>query len=229
MGLFNKTAYGEQLTYPARDLDDYSGEQFCLRITVDEMDLDRCFFVYIDERFEEYTLRKLFQTYFIAPGPDQDSEMASWLEPWKQLDPMLAQKDVLLRQMFASVREYSGTITYHINQGPSPVDLEDRVRDHLGTSVFEDGTFNDKILDIVLQFRVDGQRLPEQAEWEKFAPVDTTLVTEELATGGGTKRRSFFGWFALLVGIISLPTLGAGCSSKDDDDKRGGGFIGGAL
>ena len=72
MSTYAKTAPGENLTYRPVDLRDYEGEQFCLRITLDDVELERCFFVYIDEEFEDYSLRKLFVTYFIAPGPEQE-------------------------------------------------------------------------------------------------------------------------------------------------------------
>src|SRR6476661_7592096 len=70
MGAYAKTAPGEQLTYRPADLSRYEGEPFCLRITPEDIDLERCFFVYLDEKFEGDSLRWLFQTYFIAPRPD---------------------------------------------------------------------------------------------------------------------------------------------------------------
>ncbi len=87
MSGYAKTAIGERLTYRPPDLQRYAGEQFCLRITPHNIDLDRCFFVYLDERFEGYPIRKLFQTYVFDPGPEQAAEMASWLEPWLRVDP----------------------------------------------------------------------------------------------------------------------------------------------
>ena len=80
MGAYAKTAPGERLTYRPPDLSRYEGEPFCLRITPEDIDLERCFFVYLDETFEDYSLRQLFQTYFVAPKPDQLDEMESRLE-----------------------------------------------------------------------------------------------------------------------------------------------------
>src|SRR3954463_11792835 len=75
MGAYAKTAPGERLTYRPLDLSRYEGERFCLRITPEDIDLERCFFVYLDETFEDDSLRRLFQTYFVAPEPGHVAEM----------------------------------------------------------------------------------------------------------------------------------------------------------
>ena len=118
MGAYAKTAPGERLTYRPDDLSRYEGEPFCLRITPEDIDLERCFFVYLDETFEDSSLRRLFQTYFVAPKPDNVDEMASWLEPWLRIDPMLPKKYALLRQMIAKVHARSGKVLFYINHGP---------------------------------------------------------------------------------------------------------------
>src|SRR3954451_5407748 len=87
MGAYAKTAPGERLTYRPLDLSRHEGEPFCLRITPEDIELERCFFVYLDEKFEDYSLRRLFQTYFVAPKPDHVDEMEAWLEPWLRIDP----------------------------------------------------------------------------------------------------------------------------------------------
>jgi hypothetical protein len=225
---YAKTATGERLTYRPPNLHRYAGEQFCLRITPEDIDLDRCFFVYLDERFEGYSLRKLFQTYFIAPGPDQEAEMASWLEPWLHMDPMLPKKRMLLRQMFAKVREHSGKVLFYINHGPGPVNLEDTVRDHLGTSVFDDGSFDDKILDVVLEFYADDVPLPELDQWARFDPIDTTGAGAA-GPASGTNRRSHIGSLVgFLIAMLSLPFLLFSCRGGRGGNA-GGGFGGGML
>lgn len=228
MCAYAKTATGETLTYRPLDLHRYAGEQFCLRITPEDVDLDRCFFVYLDERFEGYSLRRLFQTYFIAPGPEQEAEMASWLEPWLHMDPMLPKKRMLLRQMFARTREHSGKVLYYINHGPGPVNPEDPVRSHLGTSVFDDGSFDDKILDVVLEFYADDEPLPELRQWTQFDPIDTSSAG---AAGppSGTDRRSVLGSLVIfLIAIFSLPFLLFSCRGGRGGNARGG-FGGGML
>ena len=172
MGAYAKTALGERLTYRPPDLSRYEGEPFCLRITPEDIDLERCFFVYLDETFEDYSLRRLFQTYFVAPKPDHLDEMESWLEPWLRIDPMLPKKYMLLRQMIAKVHARSGKILFYINHGPGPVNTEDTVRSHLGTSVFDDGSFDDKILDLVLEFHADEEPLPELDQWAQFTRTE---------------------------------------------------------
>jgi hypothetical protein len=204
-----KTAIGETLAYRPTDLQRYDGEQFCLRITPEDVDLDRCFFVYLDERFEGYSLRQLFQTYFIDPGPEQEAEMASWLEPWLYMDPILPKKRMLLRRMFAKVREQSGKVLFYINHGPGPIDPGDTVRSHLGTSVFDDGSFDDKILDVVLEFHAgeDNEPLPELEQWDQFDPIDTTVGAENPMAR--TTRRNVLVLLLVMfvVGVFSLPML----------------------
>lgn len=233
MSTYAKTAPGETLTYRPDNLSDYDGEQFCLRITLDDYDLDRCFFVYIDERFEDYSLRKLFVTYFIAPGPEQEAELSSWLDPWLGLDPMLPKKLMLLRQMFRRVDAEGkpASVAFHINHGPAHVDLEDTVRSHLGTSVFDDGSFNDKILDVVLEFRSGDWPMPEVDQWWEFPPIDTTGGGSGAVAGTGlgedVNRRNVLGLFAFVAAMIGLPFLFGSCQNRGGNG--GGGFVGGAL
>ena len=54
---YAKAAHGERLTYRPPDLSRYEGEPFCLRITPEDIDLERCFFVYLDETLEDQSLR----------------------------------------------------------------------------------------------------------------------------------------------------------------------------
>lgn len=177
MGAYAKTAPGERLAYRPLDLSRYEGEPFCLRITPEDTDLERCFFVYLDEPFEDYSIRRLFQTYFVAPKPDHVDEMESRFERWLIIDPMLPKKYALLRQMIAKVHSRAGKVLFYINHGPGPVNTEDTVRSHLGTSVFADGSFDDKILDLVLEFHAGDEPLPELDQWAQFKRTDTSRVT----------------------------------------------------
>ena len=223
MRTYAKTAKGETLTYRPSNLNSYDGEQFCLRITLDDQELERCFFVYIDERFEGYSLRKLLQTYLIQPDPEHSEELAGWLGPWMSVDSTLLKKCTLLQQMFGRVRDGSSSVTYHINHGPSHLNLDDPVRSHLGSSVFEDGSFNDKILDVVLDFRVEGGVPPEVEQWTLFPLVDTSTLTE-IPHSARIRRRGLFGIFGILVALLFI-----GCGGTNRDDENRDGFQGGAL
>ena len=227
MGAYAKTAPGETLTYRPLDLSKYDGEPFCLRITPEDTDLERCFFVYFEESFEDYSLRRLFQTYFIAPKPDAQDEMESRLEPWLGIDPILPKKYALLRQMIAKVHARSGTVRYHINHGPGPVNPEDTVRSHLGTSVFADGSFDDKILDVVLEFHADEEPAAELDQWAHFSRIETTGATGPTAR---VQRRRFLSRLGLaLIALVSLPLLLFSCRGMNNNGRVGGGFGGGML
>jgi hypothetical protein len=226
MGAYAKTAPGERLTYRPMDLSRYEGEPFCLRITPEDIDLERCFFVYLDETFEAYSLRSLFQTYFIAPKPDHVDEMESWLEPWLRIDPMLPKKYALLRQMIAKVQAQSGRILFHINHGPGPVNTEDTVRNHLGTSIFADGSYNDKILDLVLEFHADLEPVAELDQWAHFSRTDTSGTTGPTA---GVRRRRFLVQLGMgLLALITVPLMLFSCRGRNNGNPRGG-FGGGML
>ncbi len=227
MGAYAKTAPGERLTYRPPDLSGYEGEPFCLRITPEDIDLERCFFVYLDESFEEYSIRGLFQTYFIAPKPDRVDEMESWLEPWLRVDPLLPRKYAMLRQLIARTHAHSGRVLFYINHGPGPIHTEDTVRSHLGTSVFADGRFDDKILDLVLEFHADDAvPLPELDHWAQFRRTDTSGVT---GPSSRVRRRRFISLLVMaLIGLFTLPLMIFSCRGVNNG-RGGGGFWGGML
>lgn len=235
MGAYAKTAPGERLSYRPPDLGEYEGEPFCLRITPEDVDLERCFFVYLDESFEAYSLRLLFQTFFVAPKPDRVEEMASWLEPWLGVDPLLPSKYVMLRRMIAKVHKRSGKVLFHINHGPGPVNPEDTVRNHLGTSVFRDRSFDDKILDLVLEFHADEEPLEELTQWARFPRTSTAGAVGPTSR---VRRRRFVTRLLLGAGaLFTLPLLLFSCrgnrvekvGARNKDDNAGGGFVGGGL
>jgi len=222
MGAYAKTAPGETLTYRPFDLSRYEGEPFCLRITPEDIDLERCFFVYLDETFEDYSIRRLFQDYFVAPKPDRVDELESRLEPWLRIDPMLPKKYAMLRQLIARVHAQSGRVLYYINHGPGPINTEESVRNHLGTSVFADGSFNDKILDVVLEFHADDESLPELDQWAQFRRTDTAGVTGPTSL---VRRRRFITQMVVaLIALLTLPLMIFSCRRANN-----GGFGGGML
>ena len=229
MGAYAKTSPGEVLTYRPPDLSKYDGERFCLRITPEDVDLERCFFVYLEERLEDESLRRLFKTYFVAPKPDDLDDMQTWMEPWLRIDPMLPKKYALLRQMVTNVYARSGQILFHINHGPGPVNLDDTVRSHLGTSVFADGSFDDKILDLVLEFHTDEDHLPELDQWAQFSRTSTTGVTGPTVR---VQRRRFLSQLVLgLVALLTLPLLLFSCRGNNNGigGRGGGGGFGGGM
>jgi hypothetical protein len=226
MGAYAKTAPGEKLTYRPLDLSGYEGEPFCLRITPEDVDLERCFFVYLDEGLEDYSLRRLFQTYFMAPKPDQVDEMTARLEPWLRVDPMLPKKYALLRQLIAKTQARSGQVLFFVNHGPGPVNLDDTVRDHLGTSVFADGSFDDKILDLVLEFHAGDEPFPELDQWARFPRTSTAGVTGPTAR---VRRRRFVSMLVMsLIALFTLPLMLFSCRGNRNGNA-GGGFGGGML
>jgi hypothetical protein len=235
MGAYAKTAVGEKLTYRPPNLDRYVGEPFCLRITPEDVELERCFFVYLDEKFEDYAIGRLFQTYFIAPGGHHVEEMEDWLAPWLRVDSMLLKKYMLLRRMIAKVRARSGKVLFHINHGPGPINPDDSVRSHLGTSVFDDGSFDDKILDLVLEFHPDDETLPDLAEWGHLPRTSTAGATGPTRR---VKRRKFLSRLVLgVIAIITLPFTIFSCrfnnngpnGQNNQNGANGGGFMGGGL
>lgn len=237
MSTYAKTAPGETLTYRPADLNRYAGEQFCLRITPEHIKLDRCFFVYLDERFERESIRKLFQDYFFSPGHFEEAEMASWLEPWLHMDPLLPKKRWLLRSMFNKAYQQSGSVRFYINHGPGPIDPRDTVRSHLGTSVFDDGSFDDKILDVVIEFHIEGDPLRELDQWAMFPSIDTSPASPVGSAFVSNRRSILLQMGLFMLAIFTLPLMLYGCRGrvnglggvKNINGGGGGGFFGGML
>jgi hypothetical protein len=125
--------------------------------------------------------------------------------------------------MIAKVHRSSGKILFYINHGPGPVNTGDTVRNHLGTSVFEDGSFNDKILDLVLEFHADDEvLLPELDQWAQFRRTDTSGVTGPTSL---VRRRRFITQMVVaLIALLTLPLMIFSCRRANN-----GGFGGGML
>ena len=225
MSAYAKSAPGERLTYAPPDLWKYEGEQFCLRITPDDFDLERCFFVYLDESYEDYSIGKLLQTFFISPSDEHQNEIMTRVAAWYRVDPSLTEKYFILSELIRWMRGGSGQMVIYINNGPGPINDNDMVRTHLGTSVFDDGSFNDKILDIVLEFHFhEDEPFFELEQWAEFDPSRTVGVTGPTAR---VKRRSALGKIGLLlVAIFAFPLLFFSCRGENNG---GGGFGGGML
>jgi hypothetical protein len=148
--------------------------------------------------------------------------MESRLEPWLRIDPLLPKKYAMLRQMIARIHARSGRVLYYINHGPGPINTEDSVRNHLGTSVFADGSFNDKILDVVLEFHADDEPLPELDHWAQFRRTDTAGATGPTSL---VRRRRFITQMVVaLIALLTLPLMMFSCRRFNN-----GGFGGGML
>ena len=227
MGAYAKTAPGERLTYRPPDLSRYEGERFCLRITPEDIDLERCFFVYLDEKFEDYSLRRLFQTYFVAPKPDHVDEMESWLEPWLRIDPMLPKKYMLLRQMIAKV---------HAQFGEDPVLHQPRAWPRQYRGHRPQSSRDQRVRRRQLRRQDPGPR--PRVPRRRGAPAragSVGAVHTGPSTSGATgptsrvRRRRFVSLLVMaLIALFTLPLLLFSCRGNNNGNA-GGGFGGGML
>jgi DNA-directed RNA polymerase subunit RPC12/RpoP len=200
---YRKKAFGETLRYRPPNLHDYAGKQFCLRITLSDFHLDSCFFCYLDDKWEQASISQLLRHFFDVPSESARSFMYNEISRWSKVDQHLVDKYRLLQILFAKARNKQLVISTHVNNGPEVLSTSDAIHTHLGTSIWTDGKYNDKILDLVLVFRVpavDPYTLPpdlvEYTIWKRFGlmhgPTDgsTPLASESsrrnaLIVGGG--------------------------------------------
>ena len=92
--------------------------------------------------------------------------------------------------------------------------------------MFADGSFNDKILDLVVEFHVDDESLPELDQWAQFRRTSTAGTTGPTAR---VKRRRFVAQLIMaVIGLLTLPLLLFSCRGNNNGN-RGGGFGGGML
>ena len=217
MGKYNKSVAGERLRYGSPKLSRYAGQKFCLRVTLGENHLETCFFVYLDEGLEQMEIGKLFETGFRNPTPERIQEIEHLLDTGTDSD--LPTKYRLLRKLFEKVDQNRCTVRFHINHGPSNFNLEDTIATHLGTSVWDNGEHDDKILDIVLDFAQasSSQPTPEKVNWNELS--GSVLSRRELMEGYGE---------LVMVGIFAVMFIGIR-SCSDTETNAGGGFAGGAL
>src|SRR4051812_43409880 len=103
--------------------------------------------------------------------------------------------------------------------GP-PVNTEDTVRSHLGTSVFADGSFDDKILDLVLEFHAGEEPLPELDQWAQFTRTDTSGA---IGPTSRVRRRRFLSQLVVaLIALFTLPLLVFSCRGNNNGNAGGG-------
>jgi hypothetical protein len=153
--MYQKTACGEVLCYRPASLKAYEGQDFCLRITLDQAPLDDCFFVYLPEYWEAWSIQELFSFYFERVSVSALEELQQRLDC--QYDPDLPKRYSLLRSLFEKVSIGESRVSFYVNHG-SVLELSQTIREHLGTSIWESGEHQDKILDLVLEFRPRVQR-----------------------------------------------------------------------
>lgn len=166
-GTYKKVAPGEELVYQSPNLPAYQGKHFCFRITLGDSQLDSCFYLYLDESEEQLTLYQILNKYFWNPTYQTSNLLDNKFVEYKKQDETLKQKYLILRKLFAKVGSGEYKAEYHINHGPSFIPLTDLVSLHLGTSIWDNGQYNDKILDVVVDFKdvVTEDIAKEQALW----------------------------------------------------------------
>ena len=91
--------------------------------------------------------------------------------------------------------------------------------------MFADGSFDDKILDLVLEFHADDEPLPELDQWAQFKRTDTSGVTGPTAR---VRRRRFVTMLVMaLIGLFTLPLHAV--QLQRETSNVSGGFGGGML
>lgn len=139
------------MIYAPLDLTPYYGQDFCLRITVDRTELDDCFFVYLPQSMELLSLEEFFRDYFIDVDEEKYRSIEARLN--SKYDPDLRNKYRSLVERFGRCKSGQLRVFYHINHGPSPPDLADTIRRHLSISIWDNGEPDNKLLDVVLEFK----------------------------------------------------------------------------
>jgi hypothetical protein len=109
------------------------------------------FFVYLPEGIEKMSIGDFLMSYFQNPSPQNIAFIQERLA--LEVDNKLPQKYELLRSKFTGVNQGTFELEIHINHGPNRVLEGDSIYQHLGTSVWDTGEYDDKILDLVLDFK----------------------------------------------------------------------------
>ncbi|MBC58988.1 MAG: hypothetical protein CMQ35_00005, partial [Gammaproteobacteria bacterium] len=143
--IFDKDLPGATTKYQPDDLAEYAGEPWDIRISMKHETLEDAFYFPVknDPDATNESIQSVIEKY--ALNTDRSNELDSDEYP---LMPNLQRE---LRGYYNSGKSGQSKLSIYVNKRPSnsPIQLGDSVAQHLSTSIFNDGSFDYRLLDLV--------------------------------------------------------------------------------
>lgn len=154
MSGYEKDVEGVVLDYMPSDIRDYDGGDFDVRISLGEDALEDAFWVPVSGVAENLTLRQLLQRHVLGESPEDRSRIRESLDT--DNNPDLPELYLAVRRAFDDMQRGKAIIRFHINKGPSDVNLDDPVQRHFSRAFSQQYDYDYRLIDLVL----DVQDLP---------------------------------------------------------------------
>lgn len=169
---FKKDLPGALIRFQPKDLPDYRGEPWDVRISLGDAPLEEAFYITVRDREPEgMTLRQVLQQFVL----DRQKRFELDIEHFPQLPNL---QEELIQHWEAHQKNAAG-LEIWVNHGPGsrPPSLDDPLESWISTCTFEDGSFDYRLLDLV---------------WVVEPPVPSEEALEALS-------RDYGALFALLI------------------------------
>ena len=155
VGKFNKDLSYATTEYQPSDLADYKNEPWDIRISIDNAPLDDAFYFTVkDSGATSQTIKEVLEKYALNISLREELDVEEF--------PKLPHVQQELLGYYESGKADRLNLNIYVNKRPSsePVSPEDKVSDHLSTCIFNDGTYDYRLLDLI--FVLDSKPLASE-------------------------------------------------------------------
>lgn len=146
---YDKDVAGVVLDYMPSDIGDYADTDFDLRITFGDDPLETAFWVTVPGGAEGLTLRELIQQYLLGASREDRERITANLDT--TANPDLPTLYLEVRRAFDDAEKGRAILRFHLNKGPSDINLDEPVRRHFSRAFSQDLDLDYRLIDLVLQ------------------------------------------------------------------------------
>ena len=145
---YDKDVEGVALDYMPSDIRDYDGSDFDIRVTFGDDSLEDAFWVTAPGEAESLTLRQLLDRHLLGESREDRARIMETLDT--DTNPDLPELLIAVRRAFDDQRRGKAVLRFHINKGPSDVNLDEPVRQHFSRAYSRRYDLDYRLIDLVL-------------------------------------------------------------------------------
>lgn len=162
---YAKDVEGVLLDYMPSDIRDYDGTDFDLRVSFGDDPLDYAFWVTVPAEAEHLTLRQLVDQHLLGRTREDRERILASLDT--QTNPDLPELYLAVRRAFDDAQRGRAIVRFHINKGPTDINLDDPVTRHFSRAYSRKHGLDYRLIDLVLEVTdVAGAGIPPERQEE---------------------------------------------------------------